>query len=546
MTSPTMQVHADVRVAMRDGVRLRADVYLPGRPGTAHPTLVQRVPYDKGHPAIVDGALTVRRAVDAGYAVVVQDCRGRFSSEGDFVPFVHEADDGVDTIAWIRAQAWSDGAVGMFGRSYSGLLQWLTAAEHPPGLRAIAPMLSGADLVDDWFGVDRAFELGFAAFWAWRHLAPDHLARVAPDELPELVEALADPATFFQRLGSIRDGRAARHLAYAAEWTGSRRHEAVGALRDLTADPGIVNVPAFTIAGWYDIFLRSCLRTHSLAAVEGRVEQQLLVGPWAHGSAPSGVFPDVNYGPAASADAIDVTGRQLRWFDRWLRDGRDADPDGQDVDAPVVVHDTGRGSWDDVDVWPSPAATTHRLMFTVDGRLDAQATEGRLDLVHVAGVPVPSTGGQTFLPGLEVAANAGPRDVSTLVERDDVLAFVGEAIDGEPLQLSGPVTVAIEAWTELPGTRFVVRLCVDTGTQLLILRESASSAEVGGSVSVHIDLGDVHHQVATGHRLVLLVSHTSHPRFVEGPSERLDDDRDVTSTLELGPVGCSLALSILP
>ena len=131
----------DVAVPLPDGTVLVADVQLPEGAGS-FPTLLQRVPYGRGTPAIRDGALDTLRAVRRGYAVVTQDCRGRFDSDGEFEPFVHEAADGADTVAWIRLQPWSDGSVGMFGRSYSGFLQWQTAALRPEGLHAIAPMFS--------------------------------------------------------------------------------------------------------------------------------------------------------------------------------------------------------------------------------------------------------------------------------------------------------------------------------------------------------------------------------------------------------------------
>src|ERR1700722_4581636 len=130
-----MQVLFDVAVPMRDDTALVADIQLPDGPGP-FPALLQRVPQDRGAPAIRDGALDTVKAARHGYAVVTQDCRGRFGSAGEFTPFLAEADDGVDTVAWIRSQPWSDGRVGMFGRSYSAFVQWQGAARPPvPPLR---------------------------------------------------------------------------------------------------------------------------------------------------------------------------------------------------------------------------------------------------------------------------------------------------------------------------------------------------------------------------------------------------------------------------
>src|SRR4051794_572285 len=137
----TLAGERNVPVSMRDGVVLYADMYRPGGPGP-YPTLLQRTPYDKG------GAIAIPiilRAVSSGYAVVVQDVRGRFESDGDFYAFVNERQDGYDTLEWLVAQPWCDGNVGMFGQSYVGLTQWQAAMSGHPALKAIVPTVTAAD-----------------------------------------------------------------------------------------------------------------------------------------------------------------------------------------------------------------------------------------------------------------------------------------------------------------------------------------------------------------------------------------------------------------
>ena len=134
-----IRVDQYVPVRMRDGTTLYADVYRPDGSGQ-YPTLLSRTPYDKndimGTSVYPDFAI---RAAREGYAVVVQDTRGRFSSEGDFYAFKNEIDDGYDTVEWTAAQPWSTGKVGMFGGSYVGATQWLAAMSKPPHLTAIGP-----------------------------------------------------------------------------------------------------------------------------------------------------------------------------------------------------------------------------------------------------------------------------------------------------------------------------------------------------------------------------------------------------------------------
>ncbi|MBI4462949.1 MAG: CocE/NonD family hydrolase [Acidobacteria bacterium] len=132
-------VEKDVGVPMRDGVVLRADVWRPATP-SRHPVLVYRTPYGK-HWA-VENYSTFRRAVERGYAVVIQDVRGCFASAGEFDPYRQEARDGYDTIEWAAAQPWSNGAVGTFGLSYPGAVQWLAAVEQPPHLKAMVPAMT--------------------------------------------------------------------------------------------------------------------------------------------------------------------------------------------------------------------------------------------------------------------------------------------------------------------------------------------------------------------------------------------------------------------
>ena len=157
-------IDRDVPVEMRDGTVLRADVYRP-ESDAPWPVLLQRTPYDKNVPRISALLLNPVRAASAGYAVMVQDVRGRFASDGEFYTFRHEPDDGYDTIAWAAAQPWSTGKVGMFGLSYVGATQWLAAITTPPALATIVPVVTASDYHEGWTYQGGAFELGFNASW---------------------------------------------------------------------------------------------------------------------------------------------------------------------------------------------------------------------------------------------------------------------------------------------------------------------------------------------------------------------------------------------
>src|SRR5262245_56959086 len=172
---PAVVHDQDVVTPMRDGMRLRADVLRPAN-GRA-PTLVYRTPYGKS--SALKSYTTFARAAERGYAVVVQDVRGRYASDGEFRPYENEGRDGYDTIEWAPRQPWSNGRVGTIGLSYTGAVQWLAAVENPPHLEAMVPAMtfstpqnffySGGIWVMSWFE------------WIWRNIAPD--VRVKKDQV---------------------------------------------------------------------------------------------------------------------------------------------------------------------------------------------------------------------------------------------------------------------------------------------------------------------------------------------------------------------------
>jgi len=168
---PAVVVDRDVPVRMRDGVVLRADVWRPA--AGRSPVLVYRTPYDRR--LAQDDGSTVARAAARGYAVVVQDVRGRYGSEGEFDPYRNEGRDGYDTIEWAAAQPWSDGSVGTFGLSYPGAVQWLAAVESPPHLKAMAPAMTFST-PRNFFYSGGVFDMSWTA-WIWNNIAPDVRAR---------------------------------------------------------------------------------------------------------------------------------------------------------------------------------------------------------------------------------------------------------------------------------------------------------------------------------------------------------------------------------
>src|SRR5215208_7899620 len=282
----------EVAVPLRDGTVTRAEAWVPdGPPG---PAILVRTPYLKETAAPTPVA-DARLATERGYRVVVQDVRGRGSSEGEFEPFVHEEADGADSVAWLSDQDWCDGRVVMAGMSYVGATQWLAAAASPPALSGIAPTLSSDDYAEGWSYTDGVTELGFLATWNAIDLAPfderwhDEPIR-ASDELEELARAAPWSADWF-RAGAESDYWLARSVAH-------RRDE--------------VTVPVLVIGGWYDVFCGASLRSFARSRHE---HDRLVMGPWGHDSELSHLVGDANVGIAGSGVVAELFDTILDFYD---------------------------------------------------------------------------------------------------------------------------------------------------------------------------------------------------------------------------------------
>jgi uncharacterized protein len=249
----------ELAVPLRDGTVTRAEAWVPeGPPG---PALLVRTPYLKETTApspVVD----VRLATERGYSVVVQDVRGRGSSEGEFEPFVHEEADGADSVGWVAEQDWCDGHVVMAGMSYVGATQWLAAAAAPPALRGIAPTLSSDDFAEGWSYAGGVSELGFLATWNAIDLAPFE------------ERWYDDPLRGCDDLEGL-----ARIAPWSADWLRAAAEPDYWRSRSVAHRRDDVTVPALVIGGWYDVFCDASLRSFARSRHD---DDRLVVGPWGH------------------------------------------------------------------------------------------------------------------------------------------------------------------------------------------------------------------------------------------------------------------------
>jgi putative CocE/NonD family hydrolase len=528
----TILIDKDRLVPMRDGARLATDVYRPDGASPV-PVLLARTPYGKDGVAAGAERLDILRAVQAGYAVVVQDVRGRYASEGDFDPVVHEGRDGVDTIAWAAVQPWSRGMVGTFGGSYLGATQWLPAREQPPALRAMAPAVTFSDMYEG-----SAYQGGAKVLhdlrWVVQDIIPDQLRRrAARGWVPPEGGTGLDLDTVLAQL-PLADHPLIRDLApFYHERLAHPTPDAYWPPMSPCAGYEQIKVPALNITGWYDSFLWGTIQNYQGMRQRGgtdqaRRNQSLLIGPWTHANF-TGSFPEREFGPAASSDALDLTGLHLRWFDRWLKDA----DNGVDQESPVTLFVMGIDRWRTELDWPLP--DTHYRSWYLhsagqantlhgDGTLSAEPPDDEPPDVYLYNPmrPVPTVGGQVILPG----ANAmGPRDQRVVEMRDDVLVYSTRVLD-RSVEVTGPIELRLFIASSAPDTDFTGKLVdVHPDGRAMILTEGILRARYRPSITapeplapntvyeLRLDLWATANVFLPSHRIRLEVSSSNFPRF---------------------------------
>ena len=264
-----LTVQRDVPARMRDGTVLYADVYRPAAAGR-YPVILLRTPYNKSFGRLAYLQLDPMRAASRGYALIIQDTRGRFNSEGDFYCFRDEGQDGYDTVEWAAQQPWSDGTVGMYGASYMGATQWLAASARPPHLKCIVPLITASDYHEGWTYQGGAFELGFNLSWTLTNLVLANFAHFktpAPtrerlrQELIRAVDGMCEPFTSLP----LKDFPLLTQddlAPYYNDWLAHPDDDAYWRQWNIEDRHSQITVPALNVGGWYDIFLGGTLRNY--------------------------------------------------------------------------------------------------------------------------------------------------------------------------------------------------------------------------------------------------------------------------------------------
>jgi putative CocE/NonD family hydrolase len=508
MSMTTVTVEHDVPVLMRDGVALRADVYRPAGEGP-WPVIVARTPYGKNDHYVLQ-FLEPMLAARRGFIAVVQDVRGRFASEGEFAPFVNEADDGVDTIEWAASLLGSNGSVGMWGLSYLGNVQWQAAGRQPSPLRAIAPERTFRVCEDGMAYRGGAYELGLVRSWAV-FMGFDMLTRKHADdeevmmkEILALTEA-ADgiPGATYLELPTGVDPVIGRH-----DLPNLASPESMAAA-SVPAHQKNVTVPSLHVAGWYDAFVQATIDNYVAAAQ--KTPAKLVVGPWNHFGQGS-QQGEINFGLVGNGNAIDLStsilGLTFDWLHAWLT-GEPAD-----TDPPVRIYVMGANEWRSENEWPLERAVETKVFLGGRGEMafdPAATSSGSLSFAYDPADPVPTLGGIALLEH----PTPGSYDQRLIEERGDVLVFTSDVLT-EDVEVTGRVTASLRVATDGETTDWVVRLCDvhPDGRSYNVLDGIRRVEGVPGEpMTVELDLYSTSMLFKRRHRIRVQVTSSCFPRW---------------------------------
>jgi putative CocE/NonD family hydrolase len=541
----TMEVliRRDVPAEMRDGTTLMSDVYRPAG-GGPYPVLLTRLPYGKDLSSGTS-VLDPIKAAGAGFIVVVQDVRGRYRSEGRFVPFVREYEDGYDTVEWAARLPGSDGTVGTYGLSYFGKTQWHAAVMRPPSLGSMAPVQTWGNHLGGVQMRGGVQELGLMQFWAQASLTLDLLFRKYSRDREKIAEKLpALISTIDELLAGggydvlpLKDLPNPDELApFVAGGFGRGVDDEGWDYLNIDGKYEKVDQPTFHIGGWYDCFLGETLKQYEtmkrLSEDRGTRPRRLMVGPWTHGDFGS-TQGELDFGIGSSELFLDyggdLTDAHLRWFAATLRGEEDA----LEGWPPVKLFVMGENRWRGYDGWPPPESREEEWFMISGGSLQREPGGARDEPAtydYDPRDPVPTVGGQILLADIH---RPGPRDQRGIEARPDVLVYTGPVLY-RPYTVLGPVYVTLFAASSAPDTDFVARLvdvypdgraiCLCDGILRASARESyPAPGAIRPSAPSHIEPGEVYEYpidlwatgitFQPGHRIRVEVTSSSHPRW---------------------------------
>jgi hypothetical protein len=538
----------EVMVPMRDGTNLATDIYLPSADGInpepgRFPVLLARTPYGKASPlmnmspeiAVTSlGSPRPGPANNRGYIVAIQDVRGTFASEGEFEPMRNESDDGVDTVAWLNSQPWSDGRVGTYGGSYLGGVQMLLAAEQPAGLVTAFSQVAATDqFTNEWIYMDGVLAMTSAV---WTPLMVNAFVARGSEEEQELLrsdyEALGStdgmtlpPEAYGQILAALplTEMPIVRRAPWWGRWLENRDNPEFFENSAMADRFPRIEIPILHLGGWYDLFMRNSYGSFEAISAQAGTEfardnQRLIMGPWSHGIC-------VECAPNSAVNAEDL---QLAWMDQWFKEVRNPF-----FDHRVVIYVMGENRWRAEDNWPLPGTVRTRYYLHSQGTANSAAGDGTLSTTLPTAEPT-----DRFLydpinpaPSLGGPALVGSRAVQNPAEeRDDVLVYTSAPLE-EDVEVTGEIVATLYAASSAEDTDWWVKLVdVDENGEARILTQGVARARYRNSrtdpepltpneiVGYQINLWATSNVFKAGHRIRVDVSSSNFPYADRNPN----------------------------
>ena len=520
-TNYSVRMALNVKVPMRDGVQLSADIYLPEADGP-FPTVLMRTPYSNNTDALIEKA---RRLANIGYVCVLQDCRGRWDSDGDYYPF-REGEDGYDTQEWIGQQPWSNGKIGMAGGSYLGAAQWQSAPHRSQYLTCMAPRVICCDYFSGLVYPGGAFQLNVLMTWGMRTTGRTGQS-IDFHHWASALRAL--PVNTMDEL-------AGRELDFWQDWLA---HPTYDDYWDVINDEqrwGEIVAPAFNMGGWYDLYAQHTfinfngLRQHG--GSQAARQSKLIVGPWPHALSSSPRTGDIDFG---AHSMVDLEALELRWFDFWLKEI----DNGIVAEAPLRLFIMGDNLWRDEWEWPLARTDWQPWYLHSNGNANTLRGDGTLlpsapadepadHFTYDPCYPVQTAGGNNCCSPHIIPW--GPYDQAAVEMRQDVLCYTSAPL-AAAVEVTGPIQVVLYAASDGPDTDWTAKL-VDVaptgyaknlcdGIIRARYRESFTQPTLIEAHKVYqytIEVGVTGNVFRKGHCIRVEISSSNFPRFDRNPN----------------------------
>jgi len=530
--STDIVIQRDVPMKTRDGVTLYADIYRP-QSAEKFPVILMRTPYDKSVDWAVSPALKI---VARGYVFIVQDVRGRYTSEGEWYPFKHEQADGYDSVEWAASLPYSNGKVGMMGASYVGATQMLAAISTPPHLAGIAPSVTASNYHDGWTYQNGALEQWFDQNWT-SQLARNTLDRFIDENTDARVGANTLPLANYPvfNFGQLpADAQLTSSIApYYGDWLAHPDYDDYWKQWSIEEHFSNIAVPMLQVGGWYDIFSAGTLRNYMGVKTHGatetaRTQQHLLMQIGGHAGSGRRIG-DVDFGPNAPLENS-YTDVILDWYDFLFKGIHNQFA----IEKPVKIFVMGVNEYRQEDDWPPPQAHYVKYFLHSGGKANSLRGNGYLSTstpktepsdayVYDPGNPVPTIGGPLCCDQKHM--EPGPRDQRPVENRDDVLVYsIGPL--AQDLEVTGPVSAILFVKSSAVDTDFTGKLIdvapdgfaqnVAEGILRMRYRDSQEHASLlnpNQTYQISLDLWSTSNVFLRGHSLRLEIASSNFPRF---------------------------------